>query len=387
MYLPESTPPLSGDHGVTPRPSSCAIGMSSPSTVRSRSEYSIWSATSGVQPRKRAIVCACGHLPRRRVGEADVADLAGAHEVVERAHRLLDRRVLVPGVHPVEVDVVGLQPAQRLLAAGRERLAAGAAAVRIAREEVARELGGDDDAVAPARVAADVVADDLLGVAVGVDVGGVDEVAAALEEAVEDGLGVLDAGAPAPVLAEGHRAEAERADAQAGAAEGDVVVERRPSYPLLVAPFRHTLCDTGRPMRVPYLTSRLRGFGTSVFAEYTALATQHGAVNLGQGFPDFDGPDFVKEAAIAAIREGRNQYSPMIGLPELRRAVAEHQQRFYGLDYDPDREVTVYAGATEAIFSTLAGAARARRRGRALRALLRLLPRRASPWPGPRPAW
>ena len=105
--------------------------------------------------------------------------------------------------------------------------------------------------------------------------------------------------------------------------------------------------------RVPHLTSRLQGFGTSVFAEYTALATKHGAINLGQGYPDFDGPEFVKEAAIAAIREGRNQYSPMIGLPELRQAVAEHQQRFYGLAYDPDREVTVYAGATEAIFSTL----------------------------------
>ena len=105
--------------------------------------------------------------------------------------------------------------------------------------------------------------------------------------------------------------------------------------------------------RVPHLTARLQGFGTSVFAEYTALATKHGAINLGQGYPDFDGPEFVKEAGIAAIREGRNQYCPMIGLPELRRAVAEHQRRFYGLSYDPDREVTVYAGATEAIFSTL----------------------------------
>lgn len=103
----------------------------------------------------------------------------------------------------------------------------------------------------------------------------------------------------------------------------------------------------------PHLTRRLQGFGTSIFAEVTALALRHGAVNLGQGFPDFDGPDFVKEAAITALREGRNQYSPMIGTPELRRAVAEHQRRFYGLDYDPDAEVTVYSGATEAIHSTL----------------------------------
>jgi hypothetical protein len=80
---------------------------------------------------------------------------------------------------------------------------------------------------------------------------------------------------------------------------------------------------------------------------------RHGAINLGQGYPDFDGPEFVKEAGIAAIRAGKNQYSPMIGLPELRQAVAEHQRRFYGLAYDPDREVTVYAGATEGIFSTL----------------------------------
>jgi N-succinyldiaminopimelate aminotransferase len=101
------------------------------------------------------------------------------------------------------------------------------------------------------------------------------------------------------------------------------------------------------------LTARLQGFGTSVFAEYTALAMKHGAINLGQGYPDFDGPDFVKEAAIAAIREGRNQYSPMVGQLDLRQAVAEHQRRFYGLEYDPETEVTVYAGATEGIFSTL----------------------------------
>ena len=138
---------------------------------------------------------------------------------------------------------------------------------------------------------------------------------------------------------------------------------------------RPTTCATLPPAcKKPALTSRLSGFGTSVFAEYTALATKHGAINLGQGYPDFDGPDFVKEAAIAAIRDGRNQYSPMIGLPDLRRAVAEHQQRFYGLAYDPDREVTVYAGATEGIFSSLAALLEAGRRGGAVRALLRFLP-------------
>ncbi|HLA77980.1 MAG TPA: aminotransferase class I/II-fold pyridoxal phosphate-dependent enzyme [Vicinamibacteria bacterium] len=103
----------------------------------------------------------------------------------------------------------------------------------------------------------------------------------------------------------------------------------------------------------PFLTSRLSGFGESVFAEMTQLATAHNAVNLGQGFPDFDGPDFVKEAAIAAIRAGHNQYSRSGGLLPLARAVAAHQQRFYDLDYHPEDEITTYAGATEAIFSTL----------------------------------
>src|SRR5262249_57710439 len=103
---------------------------------------------------------------------------------------------------------------------------------------------------------------------------------------------------------------------------------------------------------VRHLTSRLQGFGTSVFAEYTALAVKHGAVNLGQGFPDFDGPAFVKEAAVAGIATGRNQYAPMPGVPELRQAVARHPSRFYDLDYDPDTAVTFYAGATQATFST-----------------------------------
>ena len=105
----------------------------------------------------------------------------------------------------------------------------------------------------------------------------------------------------------------------------------------------------------PYLSSRLREVGTSIFAEMTQLAVQHEAVNLGQGFPDFDGPDFVKEAAVAAIRSGHNQYCRTSGLPELVRAIAAHQRRFYGLEYDPETEVTVYAGATEGICATLQG--------------------------------
>jgi len=101
--------------------------------------------------------------------------------------------------------------------------------------------------------------------------------------------------------------------------------------------------------------ARLRGFGTTVFAEMSALAASTGAVNLGQGFPDTDGPSEVLEAAVAAIRDGANQYPPGDGIPSLRRAIAEHQRRFYGLDLDPDSEVLVTTGATEAIAAALLG--------------------------------
>ncbi len=105
--------------------------------------------------------------------------------------------------------------------------------------------------------------------------------------------------------------------------------------------------------RVPYLASRLQGFGTTIFAEMSALAVDTGSVNLGQGFPDTDGPPEVLEAAIDAIRRGENQYPPGPGIATLRNAIAEHQQHWYGLDYDPDTEVLVTAGATEAIASAL----------------------------------
>ncbi len=105
--------------------------------------------------------------------------------------------------------------------------------------------------------------------------------------------------------------------------------------------------------RIPYLNSRLQGFGTSIFAEITQLAVANDAVNLGQGFPDFDGPDFVKQAAIEAIEAGHNQYMRSAGLPTLVAAIAAHQERFWGLRYHPSSEITVYSGATEAIFATL----------------------------------
>jgi N-succinyldiaminopimelate aminotransferase len=103
----------------------------------------------------------------------------------------------------------------------------------------------------------------------------------------------------------------------------------------------------------PFLVDRLQGFGTTIFAEMSALALRTGAVNLGQGFPDTDGPAEVSEAAVAAIRAGHNQYPPGPGIPELRTAVAEHQRRFYGLDFDPDGEILVTAGATEALAAAM----------------------------------
>jgi N-succinyldiaminopimelate aminotransferase len=100
---------------------------------------------------------------------------------------------------------------------------------------------------------------------------------------------------------------------------------------------------------------RLDGLGTTIFAEMSALALATGSVNLGQGFPDTDGPPEVAEAAVRAIHDGLNQYPPGPGVPDLRLAVAEHQKRFYALDLDPDTEVVVTTGATEAIAAALLG--------------------------------
>jgi aspartate/methionine/tyrosine aminotransferase len=97
----------------------------------------------------------------------------------------------------------------------------------------------------------------------------------------------------------------------------------------------------------------LSGIGTTVFTVMSALAVQHNAINLGQGFPDTDGPPDVVEAAAAALKDGRNQYPPLTGVPELRQAVAAANARFYGLDVDPATEVVVTSGATEAITASL----------------------------------
>jgi N-succinyldiaminopimelate aminotransferase len=105
--------------------------------------------------------------------------------------------------------------------------------------------------------------------------------------------------------------------------------------------------------RLPYLTPRLQGLGVTVFAEMTRLAREHDAVNLGQGYPDFAPDARVTDGAVAAIRAGHNQYAPGDGIPALRAAIAEHQRRFWDLDWDPDGEITVAAGATEAVVAAL----------------------------------
>ncbi|GAB3901301.1 hypothetical protein GCM10027612_64460 [Microbispora bryophytorum subsp. camponoti] len=101
------------------------------------------------------------------------------------------------------------------------------------------------------------------------------------------------------------------------------------------------------------LVRRMREFGTTVFATMTKLAVETGSINLGQGFPDTDGPERMLERAVEAVRSGLNQYPPGPGLPELRQAVAEHRKQWYGLSYDPDGEVLVTVGATEAIAAAI----------------------------------
>ncbi len=101
------------------------------------------------------------------------------------------------------------------------------------------------------------------------------------------------------------------------------------------------------------LVTRMRGFGTTIFAEMSALAAETAAINLGQGFPDTDGPDEVLQTAVQAINTGQNQYPPGPGIPDLRQAISQHQHDYYGLSYDPDSEILVTAGATEAITATI----------------------------------
>lgn len=112
---------------------------------------------------------------------------------------------------------------------------------------------------------------------------------------------------------------------------------------------------TGSNNDIPAVCRALRPFGTSIFTEMSALAAEHGAVNLSQGFPDFDGPEEMRRAAAEAIVRGPNQYVPSMGVPALREAVAAKAKRFYGIDLDPVDEVTITAGASEALSASLLG--------------------------------
>lgn len=104
-----------------------------------------------------------------------------------------------------------------------------------------------------------------------------------------------------------------------------------------------------------YMAQRVAGFGTTIFSEMTSLANEYQAINLGQGFPDFAAPAFIKEAAVAAIQADINQYAPTNGRPALRQAIAQKVANFYDLNVDPNTEITILHGATEAIFATIMG--------------------------------
>jgi N-succinyldiaminopimelate aminotransferase len=99
----------------------------------------------------------------------------------------------------------------------------------------------------------------------------------------------------------------------------------------------------------------LRPYGTTIFTEMTVLANRCGAINLAQGFPDFDGPEEIRAKAAEAIMRGPNQYAPSTGIPELRQAVARKMERFYGVEVNADEEVTATSGATEGLCATLLG--------------------------------
>lgn len=107
---------------------------------------------------------------------------------------------------------------------------------------------------------------------------------------------------------------------------------------------------------MPTFANRVSTFGTTIFTEINNLAALHGAINLGQGRPDFDGPSDIIGASVKALQSGQyNQYPPGIGLPDLRQGIANHAGKFYGLDIDPNKGVIATAGATEAVFSSILG--------------------------------
>ena len=130
------------------------------------------------------------------------------------------------------------------------------------------------------------------------------------------------------------------------------------------------------------VNSVLSRYGTTVFTTMSALALEHGAINLGQGFPDEEGPEAMRRVAAEAVLAGPNQYPPMRGMLELRQAVADHDRRFYGLDLDWETEVLVTSGATEALADCFLGLIEPGDEAVLFEPLLRLLPAddRAGGW-------
>src|SRR4029078_11746509 len=102
------------------------------------------------------------------------------------------------------------------------------------------------------------------------------------------------------------------------------------------------------------IKTKLPKVGTTIFSVMSQLAMQHKAINLGQGFPDFDGPQSLRDALAAAMNSGRNQYAPMTGVPKLREQIALKTEKLYGGKVSADTEVTVTSGATEALFAAIA---------------------------------
>ncbi|MCC2675096.1 MAG: aminotransferase-like protein, partial [Ramlibacter sp.] len=107
------------------------------------------------------------------------------------------------------------------------------------------------------------------------------------------------------------------------------------------------------PDRTPSLQTKFPAMGTTIFTVMSALAAEKGAVNLGQGFPDFDCDPKLLDAVTDAMRKGLNQYPPMTGVPALREAISAKIEALYGRKYDPAAEITVTAGATQAIITAI----------------------------------
>ena len=113
------------------------------------------------------------------------------------------------------------------------------------------------------------------------------------------------------------------------------------------------MTTTPLPVRTPSLSSRLPKVGTTIFTVMSALAAEKGAVNLGQGFPDFEGDPRLVDAVTQAMQGGLNQYPPMTGVPALREAIAKKVEAIYGHRYDANTEITITAGATQAILTAI----------------------------------